>query len=78
MYENMQFGRYCKSGMAHISEADNKMICVEIGNVKTNVDGYSTDQESPFECRIHNGEEEVVDDFSEACKYYYKDSTGAE
>jgi hypothetical protein len=28
MLENMKYGRYCKSGMAVISESENKMECV--------------------------------------------------
>ena len=76
MHENMQYGRYCKSGMAFIQEDENKMTCVEISQVKTNIDGYSSAQEAPFECRIHNGDGEVDDDFETACQYQYVDANG--
>jgi len=76
MYENMKYGKYCKSGMAKIEEDLNKMTCVEVGNIKTNKDSYGDNQESPYECRIHDGENNVVDDFMSACKYFYTDADG--
>jgi hypothetical protein len=78
MQENMKYGKYCKSGMAVIDEANNSMKCVKIGSVMTNSDAYATKKESPYECKIHDGEGNAADDFESACKYYYVDETGAD
>lgn len=76
MHENMKYGRICKSGMVVINESESKMECVQIGNVQTNKDGYASNQDVPYECRVHDGEGNGVDDFNEACKYYYTDAEG--
>jgi hypothetical protein len=47
MEENMKFGRYCKSGMAVIYPEENKMQCVKIASIKTNIDGYAASQAKP-------------------------------
>ena len=78
MLENMKYGRYCLSGMAIIEASENKMQCVQISDVKTNLDDYASVQESPFECKVHDGEGNALDSFDEACKYYYKASDGTE
>lgn len=52
----MKYGRYCKSGIAMIIEAEDKMVCVELGTVKTNVDAFTNVRDSPYECRIHDGQ----------------------
>jgi hypothetical protein len=77
MQENMKYGRYCKSGMSVITEADNKMMCVELGTVKTNIDSYAAARDSPYECKIHDGEGNAVSDFETACQYYYTASDGS-
>lgn len=53
------------------------MICVEVDTVKTNIDAYTAEQKSPYECKIHDGEGNAVADFETACHYFYlaKDGT---
>jgi hypothetical protein len=63
MQENMKYGRYCKSGMAVIIEEENKMICVELETVKTNVDSFTDVRIAPYECRIHDGNNNTMPDF---------------
>lgn len=41
LQENMQLGRYCKSGMAYIDASANSMKCVSMTVVKTNLDNYA-------------------------------------
>lgn len=39
-HENMDLGRWCKSGLAVIDQAKNEMTCKTLDSVKTNLDGY--------------------------------------
>ena len=64
----MSHGRYCESGMAVIKDG-NKMMCVEISDIKSNLDAYAAPQEKPAKCRL-------VMDQDDACKYYYADQNG--
>ena len=47
------------------------MMCVEVGDVKTNLDEHKTVQPKPAKCLYQNGD-------TDACKYFYKDNTGKE
>mmetsp|Transcript_24574 Transcript_24574/g.38129 ORF Transcript_24574/g.38129 Transcript_24574/m.38129 type:complete len:116 (+) Transcript_24574:542-889(+) len=63
MRENLKYGRYCKSSIAKIEEATNTMSCVEIKQIKTNLDSFASNQEKPFLCTL----DEDDDLLAQAC-----------
>jgi len=67
MQENMKYGRFCKSGIALIIEAESKMVCVELETVKTNLDSFTSVRDSPYECKIHDGAGKIAEFFDTAC-----------
>lgn len=75
-YENFNYGRYCKSGIAAVLDADT-MKCTRIAQVKTNLDNYAKAQPKPFKCKLPTESEFKNNDFKNACKYYYKETGGA-
>lgn len=46
------------------------MTCVEIVEIKTNIDQHKAAQEKPAKCKFEDGDDD-------ACKYYFKDKAGA-
>ena len=67
----LQAKRYCKSAIAAIDAASNKMTCVKISSVTSNIDEHKAPQKLPGKCSYVNGD-------PSACKYMYKDKTGKE
>ena len=49
--ENMNYGRACESGLAVIKDG-NKMMCVEIDSIMTNIDNYAEPQPKAAKCRL--------------------------
>ena len=68
--DNIINGRYCKSAIALIDAASNTMTCVKIADITTNLDAHKASAKKPAKCLYQDGDED-------ACKYMYKDKTGA-
>lgn len=49
----------------------NEMECVELSSIKSDLDGFTNAWDKPAKCILDASK-------TDSCKYYYKDSTGAE
>lgn len=66
--DRTNIGRFCKSGFATILNFTTAM-CVEVAQIKTNLNNYTTNVTTPYEC-------EVTDYQSNACQYSYRATNG--
>ena len=52
LFNHMFAARGCKSGMAVVDKAANKMTCAEIAYIKSDFDNYGSILSSPFYCKL--------------------------